>query len=161
VVAVAGVLAALVLIGLYLSWTAGRIDRLHTRVEAAAGTLDAQLVRRAGAAAEASSALPDPVAERLHAAASAARATDGLDRDREAAENGLSRALRAAVRAAPALTDDPVLTAASLKVGFARRFYNDAVRDTLRLRGRRIPRLFRLAGRAPLPTYFEIDDAPL
>jgi hypothetical protein len=35
------------------------------------------------------------------------------------------------------------------------------VRDTRALRGRRVPRLFRLGGRRPLPAYFEIDDTGL
>ncbi len=37
--------------------------------------------------------------------------------------------------------------------------HNDAVRDTLVLRSRRLVRWFRLAGTAPLPAYFEIADA--
>ena len=40
----------------------------------------------------------------------------------------------------------------------ARRFYNDAVRDTAALRNRRLPRLMRLHGSRPLPRYFDIDD---
>ena len=40
----------------------------------------------------------------------------------------------------------------------ARRFHNDAVRDTLALRERRPVRLLRLGGTAPLPTYFEIAE---
>jgi hypothetical protein len=43
-------------------------------------------------------------------------------------------------------------------VALARRFYNDAVRDTVSLRRRRMPRLLRLAGAEPLPVFFEIDD---
>ena len=37
---------------------------------------------------------------------------------------------------------------------------NDAVRDTLGLRSRRLVRWLRLAGTAPMPTYFEIADPP-
>ena len=40
----------------------------------------------------------------------------------------------------------------------ARRVHNDAVRDTLALRSRRLVRWFRLAGTAPAPEYFEITD---
>jgi hypothetical protein len=43
-------------------------------------------------------------------------------------------------------------------VGLARRFYNDAVRDTRALRRRRLARLLRLHARHPLPRYFDIDD---
>lgn len=42
----------------------------------------------------------------------------------------------------------------------ARRFHNDAVRDTLALRVRRPVRWLRLGGTAPMPTYFEIIDRP-
>jgi 8-oxo-dGTP pyrophosphatase MutT (NUDIX family) len=40
----------------------------------------------------------------------------------------------------------------------ARRVHNDAVRDTLTLRSRRLVRWLRLAGTAPHPAYFEIVD---
>ena len=40
----------------------------------------------------------------------------------------------------------------------ARRFHNDAVRDTLALRERPPVRWLRLGGTAPLPTYFEIAE---
>lgn len=40
----------------------------------------------------------------------------------------------------------------------ARRFYNDAVRDTRTLRARRMPRLLHLAGHRALPQFFDIDD---
>ncbi len=38
------------------------------------------------------------------------------------------------------------------------RVHNDAVRDTLALRSRRLVRWLRLAGRTPIPAYFEIAD---
>ena len=41
---------ALLLVAVYISWTAGRLDRLHARVDAAWAGLDAALVRRAAAA---------------------------------------------------------------------------------------------------------------
>jgi len=50
------------------------------------------------------------------------------------------------------------LQEASARVRIARRFYNDAVRDTRALRGRRLPRLFRMAGRRATPEFFDIDD---
>ncbi len=42
----------------------------------------------------------------------------------------------------------------------ARRVHNDAVRDTLMLRRRRVARWLGLAGRAPRPRYFEIAEPP-
>ena len=64
-----------------------------------------------------------------------------------------------ALEASPA----PFSAAASLqdaaqRVLLARRFYNDAVRDTRALREDRFTRMFRLAGRAQLPDYFEIAE---
>ena len=50
------------------------------------------------------------------------------------------------------------LADAEARVVLARRFHNDAVRDTLALRERRLVRWFRLAGTAALPTYFEIAE---
>ncbi|HEX6578250.1 MAG TPA: hypothetical protein VF082_07765, partial [Jiangellaceae bacterium] len=52
---------AVVLLGIYLSWTAGRLDRLHWRVDASRAVLDAQLLRRSGAALDlAGTGLLDP-----------------------------------------------------------------------------------------------------
>jgi hypothetical protein len=166
-----GVVVAVVLVvavlATYLTWTAQRLDRLHARVEAAAGALTAQLEHRARAAAAFSAAAPLPpvlAAQRSAAAADAAAAT-GLDHHREAVENQLVRCVRAATTQPGALqpgtgwTD--VLLDASTKVALARRFHNDAVRDARALRANRLPRLLRLSGTAPLPEYFEIDDTPL
>lgn len=46
------------------------------------------------------------------------------------------------------------------RVSMARRFYNDAVRDTRHLREMRSVRVLRLAGRAPMPDYVELVDVP-
>ena len=53
--------AAVLLAGWYLSFSATRLDRLHARVEGARSALDAQLVRRASVALQlAASGLLDP-----------------------------------------------------------------------------------------------------
>lgn len=154
-----GLGAVAVLLALWVGWTGSRIDRLHDRTLAARASLDAQLVRRAAAL----QALADRSAAELGPARVArltALAAASLDADattREAAENDLSRALYdIPAGAEPALLDD--LADAARRVALARRFYNDAVRDTVSLRRGRLPRLFRLGGRRPLPTFFEIDD---
>jgi hypothetical protein len=49
----------------------------------------------------------------------------------------------------------------ALRATFARRFHNDAVRDALVVRDRRLVRWLRLAGSAPHPAYFEMDDEEL
>jgi hypothetical protein len=165
--------------GVYLSWTAGRVDRMHRRVEAARAALDAQLVRRSAVALElATSRLLDPaaalvVAGAAHEAREAGRAGE-VDRElageRGLAESNLSRALRAvldqpgqhAELAAGAAGQILLaeLEEAQRRVVMARRFHNDAVRATRALRRKRIVRYGRLAGRAPLPQPFECDDAP-
>ena len=81
--------------------------------------------------------------------------------DRELAENALGRELRELPDGLPgvptALATD--LRGTATRLGLARRFYNDAVRDTRALRRRRLPRLLRLHARRPLPRFFDIDDA--
>ena len=44
------VVAAVVLVATYVTWTAARVDRLHARAAASLATLDAHLVRRSAAA---------------------------------------------------------------------------------------------------------------
>lgn len=154
---------AVVLLGVWLSWTAGRLDRQHARVDAAWSALDAQLVRRAAAARALAAALPGadaPAAGGLAAAALAALASP--DHDREQVENALTRGLREAARDAQgAAVPDPLwqeVAEASLRVTLARAVHGGAVTDARALRFRRAPRLLRLAGRRAMPTYFEIED---
>jgi hypothetical protein len=64
------VVAAALLAGVYVSWRAGRIDRLHARVEMARAALDVTLLRRSSVALElATSGLLDPATSLLLAAA--------------------------------------------------------------------------------------------
>ena len=164
------VAVAVVLVGWYLSWTAGRLDRLHARIDAARAALDAQLLRRSSAAQElATSTLLDPASSiLLYQAAHAARTV--AEERREVAESDLSQALRALFaepeQAAELVTlpggDEAVLDlrAATRRVPMARRFHNDSVRAARAVRRHRIVRLCRLAGHAPFPQAFEMDDEP-
>ena len=163
-------LAVLAAIALYLTWTAGRLDRLHARIDAARAALDAQLLRRASVAQElATSGVLDPAASIvLYESAHAARQAE--EEQREVAESELSQSLRAvfaepqqveAVREAPggeAAAHE--LAEAVRRVPMARRFHNDAVGGARRLRQHRKVRWFRLAGHAPFPMAFEMDDVP-
>ncbi|MEO3785111.1 hypothetical protein ABGB12_17400 [Actinocorallia sp. B10E7] len=162
------VLLVLFLLSTYLSWRAGRLDRLHARVDLARAGLDAALVRRAAVSLElAASRLLDPATSLVLAtAAHQARTADA--EQREFAESDLSRALRA-VMEQPGFRDAlegegaallEELETAAQKVAFARRFYNDAVATTRTARRRLLARALPLAGRAPLPEFFEIDDVP-
>ncbi|MFB4312219.1 hypothetical protein [Actinomadura sp. GTD37] len=165
--------AVVFLVAVYVSWRATRLDRLHVRVETARAALDAALVRRAAAALElAASRLLDPATSLVLAtAAHEARTADA--EGREFAESDLSRALRAVVdqpefvgtitaRGTGADGGEVLdeLSSAAAKVAYARNFYNDAVSQARAARRKPLIRVLPLAGRAPLPDYFEIDDDP-
>jgi hypothetical protein len=143
-------------------WTLVRLSRLEARVARAWTALDSQLQRRAGLAEELARNYPAAVGEDRaeYLAAFAADARTPVDGDRELAENLLGRELRELPEALPgvpaALRSD--LAGTRTRVGLARRFYNDAVRDTASLRHRRLPRLMRLHRSRALPRYFDIDD---
>jgi hypothetical protein len=157
-----GVLVLLLLA--WTVWTLVRLTRLEARVARAWTALDAQLQRRAGLAEELARSYPAAVGEdrAQYLAAFAADARAPMDGDRELAENLLGRELRdlpEALAGIPtALRTD--LAGTGTRVGLARRFYNDAVRDTAALRHRRLSRLLRLHRSRPLPRYFDIDDRP-
>lgn len=174
--------AALFGIAWYLSYSAARLDRLHSRVEGALSALDAQLVRRAEATLElANSGALDPASALMLASAASesleAHNERALEHDllegqhfagREVVESDLSLALQAAL-------SRPVLEgirgehglglaalerveAAGVRVQLARRFHNDAVKDVQRVRRKPAVRLFRLAGHADLPRTVEFED---
>lgn len=150
-------LVVLVVAALRLWTTANRLDRLHVRTQAAWQALEGALSRRivATRAAAAAGAFAGPDAERLRQLTSLA---DRAPRAKRAdAENDLSRALASQPPVAePDLAAE--LIDAGERVVLARSFYNDAVRDTRALRAVWFTRMFRLAGRAALPDYFEIVD---
>ncbi len=61
---------AVLFLGVYVSWRAGRLDRMHTRLQAARAALDVTLVRRSSVALElASSGFLDPATSLLLASA--------------------------------------------------------------------------------------------
>ncbi|WP_406290801.1 hypothetical protein [Embleya sp. NBC_00896] len=162
------ILLAVLAVGVYLSWTAGRLDRLHARVDSSRAALDAQLLRRSAVAQEiATSGLLDP-ASSLVLADAAHEARNADEDSREMLESDLTRALRI-VFEDPAQADDlrarpggddlvAELQTAVRRVPMARRFHNDAVRGARAVRRHRIVRYLRLAGHAPYPVTFEMDD---
>jgi 8-oxo-dGTP pyrophosphatase MutT (NUDIX family) len=150
------VLALLAVVVLWAYLTANRLDRLHVRADSSWQALDAALDRRATVARVAAGALPAAQGKQL--AALADRAESAPRAEREDAENALSAALAGidCDALAPQLVVE--LADADARVLIARRFHNDAVRDTLAIRTRRPVRYLRLGGRAPLPQYFEISE---
>jgi hypothetical protein len=164
------IVAAALFVGVYVSWRAGRIDRLHARVDMARAALDVTLLRRSSVALElATSGLLDPATGLLLAAA--VDATRNGDRPRDLAESDLTRALRAAFsqpgfRSSLSGTDgaDELLAeveAASHQVFLARKFYNDLASATREARRRPLARALRLAGKARAPEFFDMDDSLL
>jgi hypothetical protein len=160
---VAAVVTVAILLTFWVTFTLTRLDRLHARVDAAQAALDAQLVRRAAAlrhVLESGFAAVDaPQIARYERTADAALAATGAGR--EVAENQVGRVV-ATLAERPAdvrPAQGSELHEACVRVAIARRFYNDAVRDTRTLRGRRMPRILRLAGHREMPRFFDIDDS--
>jgi hypothetical protein len=162
------VIVVLAMIGVYVSWRAGRLDRLHARLEAARFALDAALIRRSSVALElASSGLLDPAASLV--LAGAAHDARSARSGQEMPESDLTRALRAVfsqsdfraslsgAEGAEELLAE--LEGAAHQVFLARKFYNDAVAATRIARRKWLARALRLAGGAAMPEFFEIDDS--
>ena len=163
------IIAVALLVGVYISWRAGRLDRMHTRLDTARAALDAALLRRSSVALElASSGLLDPATSLLVAGAAHAPRS-GAPGHKALPASALPRTLRAAFAqphfraslagragAAELLAETE---AAAHQVFLARRFYNSAVTATRTARRRWLVRLFRLAGSAGPPQFFEIDDS--
>lgn len=161
---IAAVIVA-ILLTTWVTFTLTRLDRLHARVDAAQAAMDAQLVRRAAAlqhlAEMPGSGVPVLAARQL-AETAAVALTVGLA-DRQVAENQVGRAITELAEFRDQLPSEAAneLSEAATRVLIARRFFNDAVRDTRTLRARRMPRLLHLAGRRELPQFFDIDDSSL
>jgi len=161
------VLAAL---GLWLSWTANRLDRIHHRIDVARASLETQLLHRSGTALElATSGALDP-ARSLLLVDCAHQARAAAPDDFESAESDLSEALRAVFADADEvqeLKQDPAvgqlideLARDCRKVVLARRFHNGVMVSARVLRSRRRVRWLRLTGRAADLESVDLDDEP-
>ena len=156
------IVALVLVLGWYLSYSAGRLDRLHHRVESTRAALEVAHVLDPATAL----LLTDAATEALTAGEEEPAAVPTL----EQVENDLTRALQAAFDDADdvrALRGDPLatesldlLTQACIRVQLARRFHNDAVATAQRVRRKRVVRWFRLAGHAEWPLMVEMDDTP-
>lgn len=158
-VLVVGLVAVVILVvGLWAYATANRLDRLHVRSDLAWQSLDSALARRAVVARAVSAATRSNLDASRRLAALADAAERANRSDREDAENAVSMALAALDPAdlPPQLVAE--LADSEARVLIARRFHNDAVRDTLALRATGPVRLLHLGGTASLPSYFEIAE---
>ena len=147
----------------YLSFSAGRLDRLHHRVETSWATLDSLLQRRAAIALEiARSAITDP-ATALLLTASAYQARSADIEDRSSAESVLSGALgmmlaeRESIVAQSDQTLLHELEQLTDKIKVAISIHVESVTRTQLIREKMVFRIFRLAGKAPLPVTYEFE----
>lgn len=148
----------------YLTFSATRLDRLHHRVETSWANLDGLLQRRAAIALEiARSERADPASSLLLTAA-AYQARDASIVNRSHAESGLSGALGLlqndltleSSAGEQALLQE--LSELTNKIRVAIAIHVDAVNRTRAVRQKWIFKVFRLAGRAPLPVTYEFED---
>jgi hypothetical protein len=147
------VLLTVVLVtAVWLSWTAGRLDRMHVRCEGAAAALDAALAERRALAVEVAA---HPSTDAASAVLLLDAATAGRSFQHE---SDLSAVLRAVRPDAPADALWEAIAEAGQRVRLARRIHNDLVATTLALRSRHRVRWFRLAGHAPPPPMIAFDD---
>ncbi|OBB93462.1 NUDIX domain-containing protein [Mycobacterium sp. 852002-40037_SCH5390672] len=160
IVAIAVFVAVLAVFGAWAFRTANRLDRLHVRYDLSWQALDGALARRAVVSRAVAIDAYGGASEGRRLAA-LADAAEGAPRSaRENAENELSAALAVVDPASLPAGLIAEMADAEARVVLARRFHNDAVRDTLALAERPLVRLFHLGGTAALPSYFEIVERP-
>ena len=156
------VIPLLILFLWYLSFSATRLDRLHHRVETSWANLDGLLQRRAAIALEiAHSEIVDPATSMILTSASHLAREASIE-SRSDAESGLTGALGLL------LTDQPAtgvekdllreLSELTDKIRVAIALHVDAVSRTIMVRKKLVFRIFRLAGRAPLPVKYEFEE---
>lgn len=154
----------------FLSHQAGRLDRLHHRIEVTELALHGQLVRRGGIVAELA-AVPgiDPALSVLwgQAAHEALILHEVASPERTQVEDELTNILVMTLddpeevdeirsnQHASALLDE--LAQVCDRIKMSQQFHADAVRDCLEIREQLIVRLFRLAGRAKPPAPIDLD----
>ncbi|MGC4935842.1 NUDIX hydrolase [Gordonia sp. DT30] len=151
----------LVIVAAWAYSRANRLDRLNVRVDLAWQALAAALERRTVVVRVITSWMDNSGDPAVRAAArDLAACADAADRAprsaREDAENALSRALSRIDPIGRPVGLVAELADAETRVMMARRFYNDAVRDTRSLADRFLVRLLHLGGTAARPEYFEI-----
>jgi hypothetical protein len=158
------IILLIVLIGWYLSFSASRLDRLHHKVETSWATLDALLQQRAALAHEivAESNLDPATSYLISSSATAAR--NANISERSAAESVLSESLKlvqgAALDASLELPSELLVELSDItsKVKIAINIHLEAVNATRNVRAKPLIRLFRLAGKAPLPVRYAFED---
>ena len=151
----------------YLTFLASRLDRLHHRVETSWATLDSLLQQRAALAQQivAESNLDPATAYLISTSAISARKANIIERS--AAESVLSESLKLVQNSAQdnslELPSELLVELSDItnKVKMAINIHLEAVNATRNVRSKIFIRLFRLAGKAPLPVRYEFEDDSL
>lgn len=149
----------------YLTFTASRLDRLHHRVETSWASLDALLQRRAAIALEiAHSPSLDPAAA-VVLTRSAYLAREAEMAERSEAEESLANAIALICESEDFHKEYPEISerleVVTQKIRIAIDIHRESVATTKLQRSRPIVRIFRLAGRAPLPVVHPFEEVPL
>ena len=160
IVAAVVLVVALAVFGVWAYQTANRLDRLNVRYDRSWQALDGALARRAVVARAVAIDAYGGGSEGRRLTGLADAAENAPRPERESCENELSAALAMVDPASLPAGLIAELADAEARVLLARRFHNDAVRDTLALAERGLVRTFRLGGTAALPSYFEIVERP-
>lgn len=164
--------AVVLAVAWYLSHQAGRLDRLHHRIDVAMVSLDGLLIRRAAIVAELAAAETVDVltgALFLDAAHEVLSFEGEFSNSRIELENDLSMVVGDAfstIDDVEAINTEPAAalllheyTQVVKRIQLSRRFYAEAVTACLNLRRQRAVRVFRLAGHAPTPKTLDFDDS--
>lgn len=154
-----GVAVIIIAIGMYLAMTAGRLDRLHVRYDAALASLELQFALRAEAVAETvAEGFIDPVSEQLLVRALMNRRGSPMNL---AAEGEISALLREVVEAHDGVVAPPELQqelrSACNRVEFAYGFLNEAATTALEMRNRPYIKWLGLAGHTAYPAHVRCD----
>lgn len=163
------IIAFLVLFALYLSNVAGRLDRLHLKVENARNALDRQLALRSAICSEIAGLdildkqLRNRLANAIHAAISEELLDSHTNYEWEI-ESEVTKSLCDLFNKSFDLNKYSEIknliqetAGATRRVQYALTFYNDAATSALKVRKRWIVRTFRLFGRASMPVLIDFD----
>ena len=146
----------------YLTFSANRLDRLHHRVETSWANLDSILQRRAALAQEIAHLKEIDPATNLLLTSAAHLAREADISERSEAESGLSEALKLLRLESdipeiyPEVFSELDAITDRLKTAIA--IHQEAVNSTRNRRSKLVIRIFRLAGRAPLPVTYPFED---
>ena len=149
----------------YLTFSANRLDRLHHRVETSWANLDSILQRRAALAQEIAHLKEIDPATNLILTSAAHQAREAEISERSEAESGLSEALKLLQQESdipdiyPEIFGELVAITDRLKTAIA--IHQESVTATRKRRQKPLIRIFRLAGRAPLPVTYPFEDDAL